>query len=265
MLVFHATGAGGRMMESIIESGVVDGVLDVTTTEWADELVGGVLNAGPTRLDAAARLGVPAVVAPGCLDMVNFGAPDTVPAKFAGRRFYPHNPQVTLMRTTPDECAALGRIIAEKVNRSTGPVTVLIPRRGVSVIGAAGKPFHDPAADEALFAAITRNLRGDIPVVDLDANVNDPAFAEACANRCSPTSKRCAGGQYNAGRSTSSLPPWRGRLPASDEMKTRARRLPTAGTMACTRMNGHMIRISICSLRCSHPRAVPRSRGRTNG
>jgi uncharacterized protein (UPF0261 family) len=181
VLVFHATGAGGRTMESIVESGVVSGVLDVTTTEWADELVGGVLTAGPTRLDAAARLGVPAIVAPGCLDMVNFGPPETVPARFAGRLFYPHNPQVTLMRTTPDECAELGRIIAEKVNRSTGPVTVLIPRRGVSVIGTAGQPFHDAAADAALFSAIAERLRGDVPLIDLDCAINDPAFAEACA------------------------------------------------------------------------------------
>jgi uncharacterized protein (UPF0261 family) len=182
VLVFHATGAGGRTMESIIESGVVAGVLDVTTTEWADELVGGVLNAGPTRLDAAARLGIPAIVAPGCLDMVNFGPPETVPAKFAGRRFYQHNPQVTLMRTTPDECAELGRIIAEKVNRSTGRVTVLIPRRGISVIGTAGQPFHDAAADAALFSAIAGNLRDGVAVVALDCAINEPAFAEACAN-----------------------------------------------------------------------------------
>jgi uncharacterized protein (UPF0261 family) len=149
VLVFHATGVGGRTMESLIESGLVAGVLDVTTTEWADELVGGVLGAGPQRLDAAAKHGVPAVIAPGCLDMVNFHAPDSVPPKFAGRNFYRHNPQVTLMRTTPEECAQLGKIVAEKVNASTGPVTVLIPRRGISVISAAGQPFHDPAADEA--------------------------------------------------------------------------------------------------------------------
>src|SRR6185295_20366163 len=120
VVVFAAVGTGGRTMESLIESGLVTGVLDVTTTEWADELVGGVLNAGPTRLEAAARHGVPAVVAPGCLDMVNFGPPETVPAKFAGRRFYQHNPNVTLMRTTPDECRRLGEIVAEKLNTSTG-------------------------------------------------------------------------------------------------------------------------------------------------
>lgn len=182
VLVFHATGTGGRTMESIIDAGMVQGVLDVTTTEWADELVGGILAAGPTRLEAAARRGVPAVVAPGCLDMVNFGPPETVPARFAGRRFYQHNPQVTLMRTTPAECAELGRILAEKVNLSIGPATVLIPRRGISVISAPGQPFHDAEADEALFSAIVENLRRDIPIVDLDSAINDPAFAEACAD-----------------------------------------------------------------------------------
>lgn len=181
VLVFHATGAGGRTMESLVEAGLVAGVLDLTTTEWADELVGGVLTAGPTRLDAAARHGVPAIVAPGCLDMVNFGPPESVPAKFAGRRFYPHNPQVTLMRTTPAECVELGRIIAEKLNRSTGPVTVLLPLRAISVISEPAGAFHDPEADAALFAALRKNLRAGIPVIELDATINAPEFAEACA------------------------------------------------------------------------------------
>ena len=181
VLVFHSTGIGGKTMESLIESGLVAGVLDVTTTEWADELVGGFLSAGPTRLEAAARRGVPAIVTPGCLDMVNFHAPETVPAKFAGRTFYKHNPQVTLMRTNAEECAQLGRILAEKVNLSTGPVTVLLPKRGISIISAPGQPFHDPAADATLFDAIKRHLRKDIPVIELDASINDPAFAEACA------------------------------------------------------------------------------------
>ncbi|HSI12672.1 MAG TPA: Tm-1-like ATP-binding domain-containing protein [Chthoniobacter sp.] len=182
VLVFHATGIGGRTMESLIESGLVAGVLDVTTTEWADELVGGFLGAGPHRLEAAARKGVPAIVAPGCLDMVNFHAPETVPAKFAGRTLYRHNPQVTLMRTTPEECAELGRIIAEKVNLSTGPVTVLLPKKAISVISAEGQPFHDPVADAALFEAIRTHLRKDIPVVEIDSTINDSAFAEACAD-----------------------------------------------------------------------------------
>lgn len=181
VLVFHATGVGGRTMESLIESGLVAGVLDVTTTEWADELVGGILGAGPARLDAAAKAKVPAVVAPGCLDMVNFGEPQTVPGRFKDRRFYPHNPQVTLMRTTPAECAELGRIIAEKVNAYTAPVTVLLPTKAVSVISAPGGPFHDPAADAALFGAVRQHLRPDIPVVEMDREINDPAFARACA------------------------------------------------------------------------------------
>jgi len=181
VLVFHATGTGGRTMESLIESGLVSGVLDITTTEWADELVGGFLSAGPMRLEAAARKGVPAIVVPGCLDMVNFHAPESVPTRFAGRTFYPHNPQSTLLRTTPAECAQLGRILAEKVNLSTGPVTVLLPKKAISVISAEGQPFHDPAADAALFEAIKSHLRADIAVVELEAKINDPAFAEACA------------------------------------------------------------------------------------
>ncbi|HWN95944.1 MAG TPA: Tm-1-like ATP-binding domain-containing protein [Methylomirabilota bacterium] len=180
VLVFHATGVGGRTMESLIEAGLVAGVLDVTTTEWADELVGGILSAGPTRLDAAAKNAVPAIVTPGCLDMVNFGPPETVPAKFKGRRFYQHNPQVTLMRTTPEECRRLGEILAEKVNASRAPVTVLISLRGISVISAAGQSFHDAAADRALFDALKGKLRRDIPVRELDCNINDAAFAEAC-------------------------------------------------------------------------------------
>jgi uncharacterized protein (UPF0261 family) len=181
VLVFHATGVGGRTMESLVESGLVAGVLDVTTTEWADELVGGILGAGRARLDAAARARVPAVVAPGCLDMVNFGEPASVPQRFKGRRFYPHNPQVTLMRTTPAECAELGRILAEKVNAYTAPVTVMLPTRAVSVVSAAGGPFHDAEADAALFGAIRAHLRPGVRVVELDHEVNDPAFADACA------------------------------------------------------------------------------------
>jgi uncharacterized protein (UPF0261 family) len=181
VLVFHSTGIGGRTMESLIESGLVAGVLDITTTEWADELVGGFLGAGPARLEAAARRGVPAIVVPGCLDMVNFHAPESVPAKFAGRLFYHHNPQVTLMRTTPDECAQLGRILAEKVNLSRGPVTVLLPKKAISVISAEGQPFYDPAADAALFEAIKTHLRKNIAVVELDAQINDAVFAERCA------------------------------------------------------------------------------------
>jgi uncharacterized protein (UPF0261 family) len=182
VLVFHATGTGGRTMESLIASGMVAGVLDITTTELADELVGGVLSAGPDRLDAAAKHGVPAIVVPGCLDMVNFGERQSVPQKFAARTFYEHNPQVTLMRTTPEECDALGRMLAEKVNASTGLVSVLLPRRGISVISAAGGPFHDPAADAALFSAIESGLRIGVPCQSIDCDINDPAFASACVD-----------------------------------------------------------------------------------
>jgi uncharacterized protein (UPF0261 family) len=182
VLVFHATGIGGKTMESLIEAGMAAGVLDITTTEWADELVGGILGAGPTRLDAAAKTGTPAIVTPGCLDMVNFGGPDTVPAKFFNRLFYQHNPQVTLMRTTPSECAELGRILAEKVNAYTGPVTVLLPRKAISVISAPGQTFYSPEADEELFGAIRKNLKPGIPLVEMDCEINDPQFAEACAS-----------------------------------------------------------------------------------
>ena len=168
-------------MESLIESGLVAGVLDLTTTEWADELVGGVLSAGPTRLEAAARKGIPAVVSTGCLDMVNFGPPETVPQKFKSRRFYQHNPQITLMRTTPEENRELGRIIAGKLNLSIGPVTVLLPLRGGSMISAPGGPFHWPEADQALYESWRNSLRPDIPVIEMDCNINDPEFADACA------------------------------------------------------------------------------------
>ena len=182
VLVFHATGTGGRALETLVASGLVAGVLDITTTELADELVGGVLSAGPERLDAAARHGVPAVIAPGCLDMVNFGPPETVPEQFAGRRFYAHNPQVTLMRTSAEEAAALGQLVAGKVNASRGPVSVLLPRRGFSAIGAPGGPFHDPAADAALCEALESGLRPDIPCTPLDCGINDPAFALAAVD-----------------------------------------------------------------------------------
>ena len=181
VLVFHATGAGGRTMESLIETGQIAGVLDITTTEWADELVGGVLGAGPKRLEAAARGGVPAVVTPACLDMVNFWAPETVPEKFKDRKFYPHNPNTTLMRTTPEECRELGRIMAEKLNLSTGPVTVLIPLRGLSVIDSPDGPFWWPEANRALFDSLHENLRDDITAIDMDCNVNDAEFSDKCA------------------------------------------------------------------------------------
>ena len=183
VLVFHATGAGGRMMEKLIREGYFVGVLDVTTTEWADELVGGTLSAGPTRLDAAAQAGIPQVIAPGCLDMVNFGARESVPGKFDDRLFYVWNPTVTLMRTTPEENAALGRILAEKANASTGPVAFFLPAKGVSILDSPDGLFWWPEADAALFDAIQLNARPDISVEIVEANINDDAFAEAVTTK----------------------------------------------------------------------------------
>lgn len=179
VLVFHATGAGGRTMESLIDDGLVTAVLDMTTTEWADELCGGVLSAGPHRLEAAARAGVPQVVVPGCIDMCNFWAPDTVPEKYRDRTFYKWNPNVTLMRTTPEENARLGEIFAEKLNAATGPVAVYVPVKGFSEVDLEGKPFHLPEANQAFVDALRANLKPGIDIVEMDVDVNDPQFSSA--------------------------------------------------------------------------------------
>lgn len=180
VLVFHMTGAGGRTMESLVRNGMIAGVLDITTTELADHLVGGVFDAGADRLSAAAGSGVPAIVSVGALDMVNFGPPETIPHQFGGRLTYVHNATTTLMRTTADECRELGERLAAQVRKSRGPVRVLLPLRGVSAIDTDGGPFHDPKADEALFDAVRSGLAGsDIEIVELDMDVNDPAFADA--------------------------------------------------------------------------------------
>ncbi len=181
VLVFHATGTGGRTMESFVHDGLIAGVLDITTTELADELVGGVLTAGRDRLTAAGLRGVPQVISLGALDMVNFGPPETVPEKFRGRRFYQHNPTVTLMRTTPEENDRLGKEIAEKASAARGPTAVLVPRRGVSAIDAEGKPFWWPEADAALFQSLRHWVSPHVRLIELDLHVNDPAFAEAAA------------------------------------------------------------------------------------
>jgi uncharacterized protein (UPF0261 family) len=183
VLVFHATGTGGRAMEALVQGGFLSGVLDITPTELCDDLVGGVLSAGPDRLEAAGRAGVPQVVSLGALDMVNFGARDTVPSRFEDRTLYVHNPSVTLMRTTPDECAELGRRIARKLSAARGPVALFVPLRGVSMIDAEGQPFHDPEADEALFAALRDGVGGAVEVHEMDCNINDPQFATAMADR----------------------------------------------------------------------------------
>ena len=180
-IVFHATGTGGRAMESLVEEGVIDGVLDVTTTEWADELVGGVLSAGPDRLDAAGAAGIPQVVSTGALDMVNFGPRDSVPEEFDGRQFHVHNPQVTLMRTTPGENAELGQIVAEKLNAATGPTALALPLGGVSMLDVEGEEFHDPEADRALFDALRKSIDDDVELLELDADVNDEEFARTIA------------------------------------------------------------------------------------
>jgi uncharacterized protein (UPF0261 family) len=183
VLVFHATGTGGQAMENLVKGGFLAGVLDITTTELADELVGGVLSAGPDRLEAAGAMGIPQVVSLGALDMVNFGPLDTVPERFRHRWLYQHNPTTTLMRTTPEECAELGRIIARKLNSAKGPVAVFVPKRGVSAIDVEGKPFYDPEADQALIAALKANLAPHLELHEWDADINDPAFARAMAVR----------------------------------------------------------------------------------
>jgi uncharacterized protein (UPF0261 family) len=180
VLVFHATGNGGQAMESLIDDGLIAGVLDVTTTELADELVGGILSAGRMRLTAAGRRGIPQVISVGALDMVNFGPRDTVPAKFAGRLFYQHNPTVTLMRTTIDENRALGEEIGRKAATAAGPTTILLPLRGVSAIDAEGMPFEDPRARNALFEGI-RSTCGHVSVVERDEHINDFPFARLAA------------------------------------------------------------------------------------
>jgi uncharacterized protein (UPF0261 family) len=184
VLVFHATGTGGKAMEALVEGGLLSGVLDVTTTELCDDLVGGVLSAGPARLEAAGRAGVPQVVSLGALDMVNFGARDTVPPKFEDRNLYVHNPSVTLMRTTPEECAELGRRIAGKLAAATGSTSLFVPLGGVSMIDAEGQPFHDPEADAALFDALREGLEGSsVELVELNHNVNDEEFADAMVDK----------------------------------------------------------------------------------
>jgi uncharacterized protein (UPF0261 family) len=184
-LVFHATGSGGRSMEQLVDQGDVAGVIDVTTTEICDLIVGGLLSAGEERLDSIARTKLPYVGSCGALDMANFWAPETVPAQFQGRNFYHHNAQVTLMRSTPEECAQIGAWIGDKLNACEGPVRFLLPLRGVSALDVEGGAFHDPAANEALFQALRDTVKqtADRQLVELDMHINDPAFAEAAINK----------------------------------------------------------------------------------
>lgn len=182
VLVFHATGIGGDTMESLVQSGVITGVLDMTTTEFADAHVGATLPAGPDRLLSAGRAGYPMVVSLGALDMANFGTMESVPAQFRERKLFRHNASITLMRTTPEENAAIGKEIAGRLNQATGSVTVFIPRGGLSMIDVPGQDFHDPKADEALFSALREHLDSRITVIESDADINDPALATAMAD-----------------------------------------------------------------------------------
>jgi uncharacterized protein (UPF0261 family) len=183
VLVFHATGAGGESMEALARGGFLAGVLDATTTELADELVGGVLSAGPDRLDAAGAAGVPQVVSLGALDMVNFGPRETVPPQFEGRNLYVHNPTVTLMRTTPEECAELGRTIGRKLSAAKSPTVLFVPLKGVSMIDVEGQVFYDADADAALFAGLRETLDDSVEVHEVETDINDEAFAVAMADR----------------------------------------------------------------------------------
>lgn len=183
VLVFHATGSGGRSLEALARDGFLAGVLDATTTELADDLVGGVLSAGPDRLEAAGEAGLPQVVSLGALDMVNFGPAESVPERFRDRTLYVHNPSVTLMRTTPAECRELGRRIGRKLAAARGPAALYVPLRGVSAISTEGGPFHDAAADEELRAGLGETLSDAVELHELDREINDPAFARAMAER----------------------------------------------------------------------------------
>ena len=181
VLVFHATGSGGRAMEDLIRNGFIAGVLDATTTELADELVGGILSAGPNRLEAAGEVGIPQVIAPGALDMVNFAAPNTIPEKFQDRTFYQHNPTVTLMRTTIEENAKLGEIMAKKLNKAKSPTTVVIPSKGVSAIDKDGQPFHSPEAIQTWTTNLKANLDQKVNLIETESHINDEDFAEKLA------------------------------------------------------------------------------------
>ena len=184
VLVFHATGTGGKCMEALVNGGFIKGVLDLTTTEWCDEVAGGVLTAGPDRCSAAALNGVPAVVSVGADDMVNFGPWETVPEQYQSRNLYKHNPTVTLMRTTVEENEKIGHAIASKVNMSIGPCAVMLPLKGVSMIDAEGQPFYGPEEDAALFKTLKDEIDpAKAEVIEMDAHVNDDEFAIAAAQK----------------------------------------------------------------------------------
>lgn len=182
VLVFHATGTGGKTMESLIMDGYIAGSLDMTTTELADYVCGGMLSAGPERCLAASRAGIPAVLVPGCVDMANFGGIETVPEKYRGRNLYQWNPNITLLRTNVEENRQIGQLIATAANAATAPVTILLPHKGVSMLDSLGGQFWDPVADQTCYDAIKQTLRPEIPVYELDYNINDPEFADQVAD-----------------------------------------------------------------------------------
>jgi uncharacterized protein (UPF0261 family) len=184
VIVFHMTGSGGRALENLIQQGYFAGVLDVTTTELADNLVGGVFDAGPDRVSAAGQRGVPQVVSVGALDMVNFGARDSVPQRFGHRTFYEHNSSVTLMRTSAEESAALGKILGQKLVAAKGPTSLFLPLNGVSAIDSEGEAFSDPEANAQLFASLRQELSGsNVELIEMGNNINDPEFAAAMVER----------------------------------------------------------------------------------
>lgn len=184
VLVFHATGTGGKTMESLVESGFFKGVLDLTTTEWCDELVGGILSAGEHRLEAAGKCNVPQVVSVGALDMVNFGPIDSVPSKFKDRNFYKHNPSTTLMRTTVEENKELGKIISDKLNKSQSPTILMLPLKGVSMIDAKGEAFYGEKEDEMLFNTLRENIDNDnVEIIEMNNHINDEEFALTAAKK----------------------------------------------------------------------------------
>lgn len=183
VLVFHATGTGGRSMEALMKSGYITASLDVTTTEIIDEIAGGTLTAGPDRLEAAGALGLPQVVSIGATDQITFTPPQAVPAEYRGRNSYDHNPSITLVRSNAEECAEFGRVVAEKLNRARGPVSVFVPLQGGSSYAVSGGVFHDPEADAALVKSLRTHLDPSVELVDMDIDINNPAFAEAMAHR----------------------------------------------------------------------------------
>ncbi|WP_339709264.1 Tm-1-like ATP-binding domain-containing protein [uncultured Kriegella sp.] len=183
VMAFHATGVGGATMEALIRERVFDAVLDITTTELADELCGGILSAGPERLTAASEIGIPQIVVPGCLDMVNFAQMDTLPKEYKTRKLYSWAPDVTLMRTDNKENQILGKQLSEKLKRSNAAVEILIPLKGISQIDSIGEIFYDPVADDALFGSIKENAKGHLPVVEMDVHINDEAFAKKLVER----------------------------------------------------------------------------------